>query len=158
MKTLNALNLKNDYSNVLQFQVTRSRTWGYTVCIKDQWTDKKVAYSGGYGYNKDAALLKDFVFNHYESNPYIKTFCEMLDAGFIGSMWQHLEQKDFEQFFSFLNKKISVKEMQGGKYPILRISILGDLMTAEEFEEFKKTFINNNIKRYNEVIERYFKN
>ena len=77
MKTLNALNLKNNYSNVLQFQVTRSRTWGYTVCIKDQWTYKKVAYAGGFGYNKEAALLKDFVFNHYESSQYVKLLCDM---------------------------------------------------------------------------------
>ena len=157
MKNLNALQLKKSHSNVLQFQVTRSKTWGYTVCIKDQWTHKKVAYAGGCGYNKDAALLKDFVFNHYESNPYVTLLCEMLDSGFIGSIWQHLEEKEFEQLFTLLNKKIAVKEMQGGKYPILRISILGDLMTSEEFEEYQKTFINNNLKRYNNVIDRYFK-
>ena len=31
-------------------------------------------------------------------------------------------------------------------------------MPIKEFEEFQKTFINNNLKRYNEVVERYFKN
>ena len=84
MKTLNALQLKKYYSNVLQFQVTRSITLLYTVCIKDQWTHKKVAYAGGY--NKDAALLKDFVFNHYESSTYVNLLCEMLDSVVIGNI------------------------------------------------------------------------
>ena len=118
------LKLKKTFSNQLLFKINRSKTWSRTISMVDSWTDKKIAYAGGCGYDKQGACLNDFLFNHFEQNEYTKVLSNKIGAGMFTSMFDYIKDDEIVRFFKYLGYIVEVNKLDNGKYPIYLIKVI----------------------------------